>query len=41
VIFVSFLPFFAMKEVSRVMGSKKFRGMFLRNRDSQENEAVT
>jgi hypothetical protein len=33
VIFVSFLPFFAMKEVSRVMGSKKFRGMFFKKQD--------
>jgi hypothetical protein len=30
VICVSFLPFFAMKEVSRVMGSDKFRGLFFK-----------
>ncbi len=30
VICVSFIPFFAMKEVSRVIGSEKFRGMFFR-----------
>jgi hypothetical protein len=33
VICVSFLPFFAMKEVSRVMGSDKFRGLFFRKQD--------
>jgi hypothetical protein len=30
VICVSFLPFFAMKEVSRVMGAEKFRGLFFK-----------
>jgi hypothetical protein len=28
-IFIVFLPFFAMKEMSRVMGSGKLSGMFL------------
>jgi hypothetical protein len=32
VICVSFLPFFAMKEMSRTMGSEKFRGLFFKNR---------
>jgi|WetSurMetagenome_2_1015567.scaffolds.fasta_scaffold74467_2 hypothetical protein len=30
VICISFLPFFAMKEVSRVMGRDKFRGLFFK-----------
>ena len=30
VICVSFLPFFAMKEVSRIMGSDKFHGLFFK-----------
>ena len=38
VIFVSFMPFFAMKEVSRVIGSKKFRGMFLKRKEPLEFE---
>jgi lauroyl/myristoyl acyltransferase len=38
VIFVSFLPFFTLKEVSRVIGSKKFRGMLLRNRIARKIE---
>jgi hypothetical protein len=32
VICISFLPFFAMKELSRVMGKDKFRGLFFKSR---------
>jgi hypothetical protein len=31
-VFISFLPFFAMKEVSRTIGSAEFRGLFFNNR---------
>jgi len=40
VICISFLPFFAMKELSRVMGAKKFRGLFFKNRIGLENDGV-
>jgi hypothetical protein len=40
VICISFLPFFAMKELSRVMGAKKFRGLFFKNGISLENDGV-
>ena len=33
VICISFLPFFAMKELSRVMGKEKFRGLFLKRQE--------
>ena len=33
VICISFLPFFALKELSRTMGSDKFRRLFFLNRD--------
>ncbi len=33
VVCVSFLPFFAMKEVARVMGGNKFSSMFLKKRE--------
>lgn len=36
VICVSFLPFFAMKEVSRVMGVSKFRNMFFKTQKTSE-----
>ena len=32
VVFVSFIPFFAFKEISRVMGSEKIQNLFLRKR---------
>jgi len=32
IIFVSFIPFFALKELSRVIGQKKFRDMLLKHR---------
>lgn len=32
-IFFIFIPFFAFKELSRVMGIEKIKGLFLRNRD--------
>lgn len=32
VIFVSFLPFFALKELSRVMGGAKFKDIFLKKK---------
>jgi hypothetical protein len=34
VICISFLPFFAMKELSRVTGSDKFRGLFFKKQDN-------
>jgi hypothetical protein len=41
VIWVSFIPFFAMKELSRIMGSNRFRGLFFKNREQDaEREAV-
>lgn len=36
VICVSFLPFFAMKETSRVIGSVKFRGLFFKKQEQTE-----
>ena len=38
VICISFLPFFAMKELSRVMGADNFRGMFFKNRSELQGE---
>jgi hypothetical protein len=40
VIWVSFLPFFAMKELSRVMGPGKFRGMFFKTESIPVNEKL-
>jgi hypothetical protein len=40
VIWVSFLPFFAMKELSRVMGSGKFRSLFLKEREHDAQTGV-
>ena len=37
VICVSFLPFFAMKELSRVMGSGKFRELFFKKTNQDQN----
>jgi len=38
VVFVSFIPFFALKELSRVMGPDKIQHLFFRRRIDLENE---
>jgi len=40
VIWVSFLPFFAMKELSRVMGSSKFRSLYFKEREQDSQTGV-
>ena len=32
IVAMSFIPFFMLKELSRIMGHEKFRGLFLKNR---------
>jgi hypothetical protein len=38
VVFVSFIPFFAFKELGRVLGVEKIRALFFRRRDDQGSE---
>jgi len=34
---LSFIPFFMLKQLSRIMGHEKFKNLFLRNRKVAEN----
>ena len=38
-IFAAFLPFFAMKEIERVFGAEKVRGLFFRRRAAENNSS--
>jgi hypothetical protein len=39
IVFVAFIPFFAVKELGRVLGEEKIRGLFFRRRADQGSES--